>query len=270
MMKASELDCPVCDCHIHSFSKSAGTSRGSYEPPKKDVDDYVALTQQLPIKRAVIVHASVDGTDNSRLVQVLSQPHGIQLRGVATIDTQSADLEQLHRAGVRGLRLQDRAKLGASQLDQFELFYAAAAQHDWHIELNTEPASFNRLQSLIKQIPRQQILLLDHMAHVDPQSKENIDDLCRLMDSGHVWVKLSPTRVTGLGKLDDYSDLVSLIQRLVSDYPEQCVWGSDWPHVMTQEPLPSIASMLTFFRQTLSQDHYAACMWRNPEQLYWR
>jgi len=63
-----------------------------------DIADYAQEAAPFGIKRAVIIQASINGTDNSRLVETLSQSVGLTLRGVAAINPQTADLQALHAA----------------------------------------------------------------------------------------------------------------------------------------------------------------------------
>ena len=103
----------ITDCHLHSFSKTAAPRTGAYVPPTRDIRDYMDEAAPLGVRRAVVVQASVDGTDNSRLVDVLGVEGPVSLRGVAVIDA-AADLPALHAAGIRATRIQDRALLGDS------------------------------------------------------------------------------------------------------------------------------------------------------------
>ncbi|EBA10471.1 amidohydrolase family protein [Sagittula stellata] len=252
----------ITDCHIHSFAKTEAPQTGAYVPPARDIRDYMDEAAPLGARRAVVVQASVDGTDNSRLVEVLGTDGPVALRGVAMIDA-DADLQALHAAGIRATRIQDRARLGDSALDQLPDLAKHVAEVGWHIELNTEPRSFDRLADMVADLPEGLRLVLDHMGHVDPAAPA---PLFRLLETGRVWAKLSPTRVsTDIGP---YGDLSALIERLGAAFPDQIIWGSDWPHVMTPEPVPEIPPMLELCREALSQDSFTRCMWGNPERLY--
>ncbi|PLX35644.1 MAG: 2-pyrone-4,6-dicarboxylate hydrolase [Hyphomicrobiales bacterium] len=256
----------ICDCHIHSFARHDTPVRGAYAPPQKDIQDYGLEARPLGIVRAIIVQASVDGTDNSRLVSVLENQSQLELRGVGMIDPDTADLDSFHSAGMRAIRIQDRARLGLSALDTLPTLARLAASFNWHIELNTEPKSFCDIAIALPNLPENTLLVLDHIGHVDPEKPEDVESLLRLLDTGQVWVKLSLTRVSK--RVGVYTDLVPLISRICTNYPQQCIWGSDWPHVITQPPLPEIAPMLALFREVLSPEQFKACMWFNPEKLY--
>src|SRR3546814_16502785 len=67
----------------------------------------------------------------------------------------------------------------------------------WHIDLNIGPAEFEDVQSYVAQLPEGQLIVLDHMGHIDPSHPADIERLCRLLDSGRVWIKRSEERRVG-------------------------------------------------------------------------
>lgn len=252
----------ITDCHLHSFAKTGAPQTGAYIPPVRDIRDYMEEAAPFGVRRAVVVQASVDGTDNGRLVEALGTFGPVALRGVAVIDA-DADLAALHAVGVRATRIQDRARLGDSALDRLPALAESVAEVGWHIELNTEPRSFDRISGMLRDLPEGVRLILDHMGHVDPAAP---DAIFRLLETGRIWVKLSPTRIsTDIGR---YADLASLVERIGAAFPDRTLWGSDWPHVMTPEPVPEIPPMLDLCRDALSADAFKRCMWDNPERLY--
>ncbi|WP_417211161.1 amidohydrolase family protein [Antarctobacter sp.] len=253
----------ITDCHLHSFARTSGPQTGAYVPPARDIHDFMAEAAPLGVRRAVVVQASVDGTDNSRLVTVLNADGPVALRGVAMIDPDTADLTSLHAAGIRATRIQDRARLGDSALATLPDIARTVADVGWHIELNTEPQSFDRIAKMLPTLPEGLRLILDHIGHVDPMAP---DALWRLLDSDRVWVKLSPTRVSN--DIGRYADLTGLIARIGAAFPEQIIWGSDWPHVMTPAPVPEIPPMLDLCRDALDSRTFRRCMWDNPQRLY--
>ncbi|SPF81752.1 amidohydrolase family protein [Pseudoprimorskyibacter insulae] len=258
----------ICDCHIHSFAKGITREGASYAPPEQDLADYWADEAQANgITRAVIVQASVDGTDNSAVLQALTAPpKGMETRGVAMISDKTEGLAEMTAAGVRAARIQDSAKLGISQLGQLPALAARVAEFDWHMELNTAPSRFDLVTDALRAMPEGQPLVLDHMGHIDPQSPKDLDALLALMETGRVWVKLAPTRVSALAHR--YDDLETPITRLMAAFPERCLWGSDWPHVMTPPPVPRIAPMLDLCQRVLTPAQQGLLFDTNPAQLY--
>lgn len=255
---------PVCDCHIHSFEKGRERPGAAYRPPEMDLTDYLPEARANGIARAVIIQASVDGTDNGGLLRALgSAPDGLVLRGVAMISPQTTGLDELAAAGVHALRIQDRTRLGLNDLEMLPLLSKRAAEMGWHIELNTEPERFGRLSAALSVGTK---IVLDHFGHIDPAQPQQLEALMRLLDSGRVWVKLAPTRVSQ--RPQDYRDLTIAVSTLTSRFPDRCVWGSDWPHVMIDPPLPRISVMLDLLRDAIAPAAQRACLWDNPARLY--
>ena len=184
----------ITDCHLHSFAKTAARQSDIYVPPARDIHDYMDEAAPLGVRRAVVVQASVDKTDNSRLMDVLSAKGPVALRGVAMIDA-AADLLALNAAGVRATRIQDR------------------------------------IAEMLPGLPEGMRLVLDHVGHVDPTAP---DTIFRLLQTDRVWVKLSPTRISS--DIGRYGDLVALIERIGTAFPEQIIWGSDWPVLTLAAP----------------------------------
>ncbi|MGG2399131.1 amidohydrolase family protein [Pseudomonas sp. SH1-B] len=257
---------PLCDCHIHVFAPGRHYPGASYQPPGKSIAAFREEAQVPDMGRAVLVQASIDGTDNSHLLEVLRSSTDLELRGVVMIDEDTGNLAELAAAGVRGIRIQDRTRLGINDLPRLPALAARAAEQDWHVELNTEPQRYAALQAQLGRLPAGQALVLDHCGQIDPASADDLAGLSRLLDSGRVWVKLAPTRVSR--QPGRYDDLAPALRHLLGQYRERCLWGSDWPHVMTAEPLPQSADMLALLRRELDSAQLQACLVDNPALLY--
>src|SRR3546814_18913994 len=122
----------------------------------------------------------------------------------------------------RGLRIQHRANLGKFEFGRLPALSRDAAAVGWHIDLNIGPAEFEDVQSYVAQLPEGQLIVLDHMGHIDPSHPADIERLCRLLDSGRVWIKTSLPRITR--RPGDYLDLSGIAATLASNFPEQCLW----------------------------------------------
>jgi 2-pyrone-4,6-dicarboxylate lactonase len=78
-------------------------------------------------------------------------------------------------------------------------------------------------------------VVIDHMGRVDATrgaEHEDFQALMRLLDQPGMHVKVS-----GIDRIDSgaragsgYTMGVALARELVIRFPEQCVWGLDWPH----------------------------------------
>ncbi|MGI4797848.1 MAG: amidohydrolase family protein, partial [Janthinobacterium lividum] len=88
-------------------------------------------------------------------------------------------------------------------------------------------------------------VVIDHMGRpndLDPNGAA-IDALCRLLDSGRVWVKLSGAdRLTH--QRTPYAEALPIAQRLAAHAPERALWGTDWPHVNLDGPMTDDAALV--------------------------
>ena len=99
----------ACDTHAHAISPSSAYPMApsrSYTPPPAPGKRYLAMLVATGCSRGVLVQISVYGTDNRYLLEVLGQSPG-RLRGIAVVTPEVTDreLESMHVAGVRGLRI---------------------------------------------------------------------------------------------------------------------------------------------------------------------
>src|SRR6185503_17001978 len=105
-----------CDAHCHVFgpgSKYPYAPDRPYTPPDAPLADFRALHRKIGVGRAVIVNASVHGTDNRVALDAIAESGGAY-RAVANIDdtiTEGA-LRELHDGGFRGCRFNFVRHLG--------------------------------------------------------------------------------------------------------------------------------------------------------------
>ena len=229
----------ACDCHTHVFGPASQfpfSEHRAYTPGDASVQELLELHQQLGIARVVIVQPSPYGTDNSCTVAGLHAFNqlGHEARGVAVIDehTSTKTLDELHAAGVRGVRLNFETGGVQDPVNAAQRLIATSAQiaHlGWHIQLYTSLAVVASLEQAILKLPVP--VVLDHFAGA--QASLGIDHphfaiLLKLVQNGKAWVKLSaPHRISNQ---PEYEDAAPLAQALIAANPNRMLWGSDWPH----------------------------------------
>ena len=134
----------ACDCHTHIFGdpKEFPFFAGrSYTPELATPADMAKLHKALHVERVVIVTPSVYGTDNSATIWGL-KARGKTARGIAVIgdDTPDRDLDAMHKAGVRGIRL-NLATAGVNDPAEGRRRFIRAAERmkarGWHIQMFT-------------------------------------------------------------------------------------------------------------------------------------
>lgn len=237
----------ACDCHIHVFGPAADypyAEGRTYTPPDSLPEDGLTMLRSLGIERVVLVQPSIYGTDNSRMVDAMGT-FGEMARGVAVVaeDVGRAELEWLHAAGVRGLRLNvdsfkrdDLGKLARGMV----LLAGRIREVGWHLELHVGPHMLEALVPVVERLPVD--VVFDHMAKIpahEVPGHPGLGVVQRMLGSGRCWVKVSGAyRVSRKG--NHYEEVAKLARALVEANPERMVWGSDWPHTPPHscEPAP--------------------------------
>jgi 2-pyrone-4,6-dicarboxylate lactonase len=207
----------------------------SYTPVEATPEMYLGMLDALGMTYGVLIQVSVHGTDNRRMVETL-QASPDRLRGIAVVDTDvsDAELDALADAGVRGLRLNVLFGGGVG-LEAMKQLGPRCAERGWHLQFLMDVRSLPDMETAIRDLPVP--VVIDHMGHM-PASAGLADGgfqlLLGLMREGKAWVKLSGAfRASADGP--PYTDTTPFAQALIDANADQCVWGSDWPHVGLSE-----------------------------------
>src|SRR5207253_1269708 len=106
---AQPLPPHAADCHMHVFEPFELyplAPERAYNVAEAPLAAHERMKQQVGLERTVFVQASGHGTDNGAMLAALAElgPRG---RGVAVVAPQTplAELQRMHKAGVRGVRL---------------------------------------------------------------------------------------------------------------------------------------------------------------------
>jgi predicted TIM-barrel fold metal-dependent hydrolase len=245
LAKAAQPSTPVnfdvpagaCDCHTHIHADPAKFpffAGRVYTPELASPEEMSALHKALHIERVVIVTPSVYGPDNSATLFGM-KARGATARGVAVIDdkTPESDLDAMHQAGIRGIRL-NLATGGVSDPNVGRSRFQAAVDRmkarGWHIQLFTSLAMISAIKELVAASPVPAVF--DHFGGAQADlgvGQPGFSDLLDLVKSGKAHVKISGAyRASKLGP--DYADVAPLARALIAANPERIIWGTDWPH----------------------------------------
>jgi len=230
-----KLPAGTCDAHFHIFGPRARfpfADGRTYTPSDATKEMLFALRKSLGIERGVIVQPNCHGFDNAVTIDAIAAGGGAY-RGVALVPvTAGADeLKRLNAAGLCGARFHYMMHLtkGAS-IDDAIVFGKRLAEVGWHLQVHMEAALIAELAPAIRRSPVP--VVIDHMGRIDASlglEQPAFLDLLRLMDDNNVWVKVSGSdRATKLGP--PYADAVPFARRLVAEFGDRVVWGTDWPH----------------------------------------
>ncbi len=265
------------DAHCHVFGPGA---RFPYAPERKYTpcdapkEKLWALRDFLGLTRNVLVQATCHGSDNRALVDALHDSGG-RARGVATVGAGVTDGEllALDAAGVRGIRFNFvRRLVDTTPREVLSALAHRVAPLGWHVVVYFEADDLPGLYDFFASLPT--TVVVDHMGRPDvtqPVDGPAFGLFVRLMrEHPNVWSKVScPERLSRLGP-PGYDDVVPFARRLVEQFPDRVLWGTDWPHPnlrvahagrrTTRRSHPRIAPTPELQRRLLVD---------NPMRLYW-
>ncbi|HEV8030755.1 MAG TPA: ROK family protein, partial [Stellaceae bacterium] len=189
----------ACDCHVHVFGKAAEfpfAARRGYTPPPASTEELLALQRGLSLSRVVIVQPSIYGSDNSCTLDGMRRL-GDRARGVAVIDdaTSNAALDEMHQAGVRGIRV-NLETAGETDPDAARRNLLAAvervAPRGWHVQVYTR---LSVVSALADEITRLSVpIVIDHFGGAQASAgirQPGFSDLLALVKAGYAYVKVS-------------------------------------------------------------------------------
>jgi 2-pyrone-4,6-dicarboxylate lactonase len=231
------------DAHCHVFGPMAQfpfSAKAKYLPEDAGPDTLFALRDHLGFARNVIVQASCHGSDNSATLDAIAKSNGMA-RGVAVVDptVSEADLLALHDGGIRGVRFNFLKRLvDHAPKDKF-LEVAARLPKGWHVVIYFEADILEEMRDFIGALPV--AVIIDHMGRPDVSQGPDGADMKTfrsLLDSrDDIWFKATcPDRIDAEG--DPWYNFANAVRPLVEDYPDRCLWGTDWPHPNMESNIP--------------------------------
>lgn len=264
----------ACDCHLHIYDARVPALAGTtLRPPDASIDDYRRVQARMGTSRAVLVTPSTYGADNTLLVAGLGSL-GEAGRGVAVITGDEPDdaLHALHRAGIRGVRI--NLSLGATNdVNSIEAIAHRIAPLGWHLQLLMPVAQLLALAPLLRGLPV--ALVFDHFGRLSPEqcgTHAAHDLLLRLLVEGHAWVKLSGGYIVSPRHDIEDPALDLLARSFIDAAPERVIWGSDWPHATASaghHAMPDDARQVDRLAQWAgSASLLQQILVRNPQKLY--
>lgn len=219
-------------------------------PPPATVQQFRDFKQKIGISHSVLTHGLSYGNDCTSLLAFLTALDKSKTKGIGVIDPQTTtddELDQMHSAGVRGVRV-NLYKYKA--MHDVELQKLALQEHarrirrypGWTLTFtHTHPEFWGELRSVIEKelVPSGIRLVTDHFAllkgksmlgechQADITTQPGFSDIIQLIRDGSLWIKLSaPYRVSE--QAPGYEDLEPLVRALVDANPRRVLWGSDW------------------------------------------
>jgi 2-pyrone-4,6-dicarboxylate lactonase len=232
------------------------------------------LRDHLGFARNVIVQATCHGADNRALVDALVHSQG-KARGVATVkrSISDAELQALHAAGVRDFTPKDELMEIAGRIRQL----------GWHVVIYFEAVDLPELWDFFTALHDDAAIpvVVDHMGRPDvslPVDGPQFALFEKFMrEHSNVWSKVScPERLSLTGpkalnaELAAYQDVVPFARRLVEQFSDRVLWGTDWPHPNLKDHMPDDGLLVDFIPQIApNAELQRKLLVDNPMRLYW-
>lgn len=263
-----------CDAHVHVFGPRArfpfAQGRG-YTPADAPKETLFALHDFLGIEHCVIVQPACHGYDNTVTADALAAKGGVY-RGIALVpvDIADAELKRLDAQGFRGARFHYMQHLGAgTPIDDVIKFASRLADIGWHLQIHMAASRIEELTPALKRSPVP--VVIDHMGRIDASlglDHPYFQNLLKLMDDEKFWVKVSGSdRATRTGP--PYADAMPFARKLVAEFGDRVVWGTDWPHPNHAGPIPDDGILVDLVAGiALRAEGRQALLVDNPQRLY--
>lgn len=264
------------DAHCHVFGPGdifPFSPIRKYTPCDASYAQLFALRDFLGFERNVIVQATCHGADNSAMVDALHKSNGMA-RGIATIKKTIKDeeLEILNNAGVRGVRFNFVKRLvDVLPFDELQSIAERIAKLNWHIVIYFEAEDLKEYFNFFTSLPT--IVVVDHMGRPDVTKDafgKDFDTFVKLMENENFWCKTTcPERLSKTGP-DLYEDVIPFAKRIVDNFEDRVIWGTDWPHPNLKSHMPNDGKLVDFIPHiATTKILQEKLLVKNPMRLYW-
>ena len=268
------LPAGACDAHVHVFGPRARfpfAEGRRYTPSDAPKELLFKLHERLGIQHCVIVQPACHGEDNSVTVDAIAATGG-SYKGVALVllAVSDAELKRLDAAGLCGARFHYMTHLARGpKINDVIAFGKRLAAFGWHLQIHMEADLIAELAPALRRSPVP--VVIDHMGRINASlglDQPAFKALLSLLNDKNVWVKVSGAdRVTRQGP--PYSDAVPFARRLVAEFGDRCVWGTDWPHPNHQGPTPDDGVLVDILSEIApSEAARKAVLVDNPQRFY--
>lgn len=226
----------AADCHVHIFDplrfQPPAEGLGARMPSNDTVQDYRLLQKRNRTTRVVFVTPRSYVTDNRCTVDAIAQ-FGSNARGIGVLRPTVADaeLKDLDKGGIRGIRFTIGSPGAVVSIDMIEPLAKRVADLGWHVQLFMTAEQTFQSADMLRRLPTP--IVFDHMGGLPQPAGLNhpaYGVIRGLIDKGRTWVKVSGAYINSKIGPPTYADTTAVAQAYVKAAPERLVWGSDWPH----------------------------------------
>jgi predicted TIM-barrel fold metal-dependent hydrolase len=195
----------------------------------------------------VFVQPSAYGRDNRCMLDAMRVVGTERCRGIVDIeeDTPPAELERLHAAGVRGVRINvnpikpPEPGFSMSLMRRIRMLDAKCAALGWMLDFLAPGWLTRELIPVFRDLEAR--FSIAHLgmfaAMAGPQQPGFMEFVNFVRGCERCWVKL--TGAYRISLEPGFADTVPLARALIAAAPERVIWGSDYPHLSFVERVDS-------------------------------
>jgi 2-pyrone-4,6-dicarboxylate lactonase len=263
----------ACDAHFHVFGPQAQfafAENRTYTPADAPKEKLFDLHDFLLIERGVVVQSSAHGFDNAAAADLIAAKPGSYV-GVALLppNVEVAEMKRLHEQGFRGVRFNYMKHLGITvPIADVMRLAARMAGIGWHLQLHMESNLIAQMTPALQRSPVP--VVIDHMGRVDASrglDQPEFRHLLALLEDKRFWVKVSGVeRASRQGT--PYADAVPFARKLVQEFGDRTLWGTDWPHP-NLAAIPDDGVLVDLLAEIAPSDaQRQALLVDNPQRFY--
>jgi 2-pyrone-4,6-dicarboxylate lactonase len=138
----------------------------------------------------------------------------------------------------------------------------------WHLQIHMDSSLIGEMAPALQRSPVP--VVVDHMGRVDASlglDQPAFSQLVSLLKNEHVWVKVSGCERSSR-QSSPWKDAIPFAHRLVEEFPDRTLWGTDWPHPNLKE-IPDDGVMVDNLAAIApSERQRQALLVDNPERFY--
>jgi 2-pyrone-4,6-dicarboxylate lactonase len=263
----------ACDTHFHVFGPATQfpfAADRAYTPADAPKEALFAMHELIGIERGVMVQSAAHGFDNSAGADLIAAKPSAYV-GVALVPVTAPfkQIQALDRQGFRGVRFNYMKHLGeGAPIDDVLKLAHGLAAFNWHLQIHLESSLIAEMAPALRRSPVP--VMIDHMGRIDASKgldQPDFSSLVSLLKNRNVWVKVSGCERASR-QPSPWADAIPFARRLVEEFPEQTVWGSDWPHPNLKE-IPDDGVMVDNLAEIApSEGRRQALLVDNPARFY--
>jgi 2-pyrone-4,6-dicarboxylate lactonase len=261
-----------CDTHFHIVGPASRfplAENRTWTPADAPKEKLFELHRKLGICHGVVVQTVLHGQDTSAAEDAINAAPGRYV-GIALVPNEidDAGIARLSSKGFRGIRLHFMPQLPETNTSSALALADRLSGHGMHLQVQWQGHAVHTVGAALRNSPVP--VVVDHMGRLDLSNGIPKDDflaLCRLLDRPNFFVKISG--IDRLAPRGDYTPGTRLARLLVSMFPDNCLWGTDWPH-FEQDHVPNDSTLAGLLRDVFhgEDDTMKKVLIGNPQNLY--